>query len=633
MAKGNVGKFRLKLGIRWKIILPFVLLAALLGLGASILLSRQLGQAEQVRYLRQLRDSGQQAADEVVRTEARLLEVERLLANTQGVPEAVALGDAEQLRSLLLQTVVNSDTDVAVVLDRGGTSLLAIRRSQPDDAADYLTLRGEAYYRDWPFVRKVLGLHDAAATGSDPEKQAGLGQVQLADRMGWAFFVAGPLVDEQGTIFGAVLAGRYLDRLVKELGQLAGAHIAIYTEPSGALLATDFSSLLETEAQDLSLGGELAAAVAGGESSGEPYRTVAIAGQAYGEVLTPFVARSGEIELGVLGASLLGGEAADQAYDQYRAQTRSVVLYAGLGVLLVLIVGLVVSGMITRPIKELTEAGRAAASGELEGPIPGAGQDEIGELANTFNTMLDGLRYTDLIRQTAAGEARSELWQSLAEGAQAFEPRAARAAVLAISLEGLAGDRRAAHPEQTLTDLNRTFPAMLTIINQHGGFLDSFSGLGLSAFFGLLPRALPPAVSALQAVHAGLALLEYVHELNEQRTAGGARPIDLAIGISCGTVIAGGIEALGKLHLTVVGEVAEQAAAIARAAESNPGSRLLVSQSTIEKLGSARDYFTFGRKGELQVPAASAALIVIEVLSRASPLLDPPEGLEPDAGE
>jgi hypothetical protein len=122
MSEANSEPFRVRLSIRWKIILPFVLLATLLGLGAVVLINRQLAQAEQVRYLRQLRDSGQQAADEIVRLEARLLEVERVLANTQGVPEAVALSNAEQLRSLLLQMVVNSDTDVAVVLDREGTS-------------------------------------------------------------------------------------------------------------------------------------------------------------------------------------------------------------------------------------------------------------------------------------------------------------------------------------------------------------------------------------------------------------------------------------------------------------------------------------------------------------------------------
>jgi hypothetical protein len=139
MSEANSEPFRVRLSIRWKIILPFVLLATLLGLGAVVLINRQLAQAEQVRYLRQLRDSGQQAADEIVRLEARLLEVERVLANTQGVPEAVALSNAEQLRSLLLQMVVNSDTDVAVVLDRECTSLLAVRRTRPDSAADYLS--------------------------------------------------------------------------------------------------------------------------------------------------------------------------------------------------------------------------------------------------------------------------------------------------------------------------------------------------------------------------------------------------------------------------------------------------------------------------------------------------------------
>jgi uncharacterized membrane protein affecting hemolysin expression len=58
MSEANSEPFRVRLSIRWKIILPFVLLATLLGLGAVVLINRQLAQAEQVRYLRQLRDSG-----------------------------------------------------------------------------------------------------------------------------------------------------------------------------------------------------------------------------------------------------------------------------------------------------------------------------------------------------------------------------------------------------------------------------------------------------------------------------------------------------------------------------------------------------------------------------------------------
>jgi len=87
------------MSLRWKIILPFLILVLLLSLGMALLVSRQQSQAEEVRFLRQLRDSGQQAVDELVRQEARLLEVERVIANTEGVPEAAALSDAEALRA------------------------------------------------------------------------------------------------------------------------------------------------------------------------------------------------------------------------------------------------------------------------------------------------------------------------------------------------------------------------------------------------------------------------------------------------------------------------------------------------------------------------------------------------------
>ena len=182
---------RVRFSIRWKIILPFILLALVLGLGVVFLVNRQFGQADEVRFLRQLRDSGQQATDEVVRIEERLLEVQRTIANTQGVPEALALLQAERLRNIILQTMVNTDTDTAVILDREGTSLLAIRKRQPDaPVGDYTTLRGEGYYQDWPFVREILG-GSGASRDKIPEKQAGMQSIISGDS-GCVFFFPRP---------------------------------------------------------------------------------------------------------------------------------------------------------------------------------------------------------------------------------------------------------------------------------------------------------------------------------------------------------------------------------------------------------------------------------------------------------
>ena len=182
---------RVRFSIRWKIILPFILLALVLGLGVVFLVNRQFGQADEVRFLRQLRDSGQQATDEVVRIEERLLEVQRTIANTQGVPEALALLQAERLRNIILQTMVNTDTDTAVILDREGTSLLAIRKRQPDaPVGDYTTLRGEGYYQDWPFVQEILG-SSGASRDKIPEKQAGMQSIISGDS-GCVFFFPRP---------------------------------------------------------------------------------------------------------------------------------------------------------------------------------------------------------------------------------------------------------------------------------------------------------------------------------------------------------------------------------------------------------------------------------------------------------
>jgi class 3 adenylate cyclase len=630
---------KIRFSIRWKIILPFVLLAGLLGLGAVVLINRQLAQAEQVRYLRQLRDSGQQAVDEVVRLEARLLEIERVLANTEGVPEAVALNDAELLRSLVLQSVVNSDTDLAVFLDREGTSLLAVRRSRPDAAADYLTLRGEDYYTSWASVRQVLHLEGVEGS-SIPEKQAGLEQIELSGDDVWAFFVAGPLVDEEGTVFGAVLTGRYLSKVVDELADTAGAHVSIYTGQMGDLLATDFSDLVPAEAADLALEADASLETESNASTEEPYRTIQVAGQSYGEVLMPFSARDGTLEMGVLGVSLLGGEGVDSAYQEYQGQTRRVILYAGISLALVLVVGLLVSTWITRPIAQLTTASQAAVNGNFDTRVPEGGSDEIGALANTFNRFLDGIRegdrYRDMISQTLPDQARDELRKSLSNGDRPLAGREARVALLYVSINGLAGESGRTDPRQTLHDMNQVYPAVVKIINRHGGMLDNISGLGLNASFGLLPHNLPIAVSSLQAVHAGMELLEYIQELNEARAGSGSPPLDIAVGISSGAVIAGGVEALDRVHLAILGDAAEQAATIAQAAGSAPGSSILISGETYEDLGSARSYLTFGRRGELQLPGATRGFEVIEVLSRSTRLVDTSDvhaGIDSDSGQ
>jgi hypothetical protein len=234
---------RVRFSLLWKITLPFVFLAMVLGLGATYLVNTFLSEEEADRFVRQLVDSGQQAKDALVRVEIDLLGLQRLVANTTGVAEAAARQDAEDLRERVLPQVLNAKEDVLAILDPNGTSLLTIRHQPEAGPESYDALRGETYYAEWALVQRVLRQESDPVVG---DKHAGLEALVLGDRVSYVFWVAGPLIDSEERFVGAVLVGRYLDRLTSEISAEAGANISIYGLTDGQVLSTT----LEPEASE-----------------------------------------------------------------------------------------------------------------------------------------------------------------------------------------------------------------------------------------------------------------------------------------------------------------------------------------------------------------------------------------------
>ncbi len=619
---------RVRFSLRWKITLPFIVLALALGLGLGFLVNQQLSQAEEVSFQRQLRDSGQQAADEVVRIEERLLEIQRAISNTEGVPEAVALSRAEELRARILQTVVTTETDVAVVLDRDGTSLLAIRRSEPDaPPGDYLTLRGEGYYQSWPFVRTILGLEpDVLGEDTEGEKQAGMHTVLIGEQEVQVLFVGGPMTDQYGNVFGAVLIGKYLENVTRDLGEIAGAHISTFDSESGTLVHTDFSKGDPWNPPGLTLNSQLVQTALDAESGEAPYRTIQIAGQTYGEVLTPFQIRNSTVQLGLMGISLLGGEDADVLYQQYRQQASNLLLFGVLAIVLVIGTGLLVSSWVTRPLVDLTEATQVAAMGNLETIATQGTKDEFGALAQTFNRMLTGIReetlYRDLLGQDPTPQAKEHLRKTLVEGGRLAEGQTVKATVLHAEISGFSTDAEKADPSRVVRSLNDALTGIIPVIYRHGGVLDTLAGGEVKAYFGVFPRGLPMQVSSLQATHAGMELIDYFNALNENRVSTGMPPLDVSIGIASGWVIAGGIGVQGSLRYTVLGNTVIAAQRIQEAAKSMRGGTVLISKETYEYLSGARSQFTFGRNGQLQSEEGGQELGIYEVEGRTERLID-----------
>lgn len=115
-----------------------------------------------------------------------------------------------------------------------------------------------------------------------------------------------------------------------------------------------------------------------------------------------------EIEMDgqIVGTALVTGDPPPLAQREvrYLMRTNRASLYAALAAILIaLFLGVFLARRLMRPVRELTTATRAMAQGNLEQQVPVRSQDELGELAASFNQMsADLARANELRRQMTA---------------------------------------------------------------------------------------------------------------------------------------------------------------------------------------------------------------------------------------
>ena len=605
---------RVRFSLLWKITLPFILLAMVLGLGAAFLINDLLSQEDTDRFLRQLVDAGQQATDAVVRSEIDMLELERLIANTEGVAEAVTVGNAEDLRARVLPLVLNAGADVVAVVNTDGTSIVTVRRRPGAPPGDYDTLRGESYYGEWAFVQRVF---DGVTDEVVGDKHAGLAALEFDGEEHYVFFVAGPLLEADRSLTGSVLVGKYVNRLGAEVAVAAGANISSY-DLSGKTLS---STLEPTSGESIDVSLETLQNIQELESGQSPVRAITVAGSEYWEVLAPLVVRQGTENLGVLGISLLRVPVQGTAEDSLPVVLR----FGALALALIVLIGLLLSNSITKRLGALVKASADVASGDLDTYVNVRGTDEIGVLSVTFNQMVEGLRegsiYRDLLGRTVTPEVRDQLRTSFSDGALMLKGQSSEATILFADFRGYTTMAEVTEPAEVMKTLNDYFAGVVPIISLHGGVVNKFDGDAVMAFFGILPKYLPPKVSALQATHAGLEMLEHIRGVNKERTGAGKQAFEMGIGISTGTVIAGGLGSEDRVHYTVIGDTVNTAQRIQQITRDLGGTALVISDPTYRKLGPVRHQFRFGRKGLAQLKGKQQEVLVHEVVGRSSTLI------------
>lgn len=603
---------RVRIPVRIKITLPYLVLAVLFALATAYIVSQMVFDTVQDRYLNQLLATGKQSADWMVQEEDRLLSTLRSIANTEGVGEALAIGNSELLRNLVLPIAVNNDEEAVELLNMDAASQLSLRLPAGASAGDYQVERGETFFKDEGFVRLVA----AAVVDELGDKYPGV----VDAPWGIYFYVAGPVFDAENNQVGVVLVGKSLTRLAAEMQADTLGAVSFYDFEGNVLQST----LFQPDDAAFAVQYDRVLQILGGQEDSSIIRDIQVNSVDYSELLGTWEARSGFVDIGLIGISL------PQAFLIRTSQvTRLQVFGLSLaGVLLVVLIGVWLANLITRPLLRLVGASTQVARGNLDVKVNSSGNDEVAILAHSFNSMVAGLQegsiYRDLLGRTVSPEVREQLRQTFSSGNLRLEGQEAVATVLMADIRGFTTLAEKSDPSTIFEWLNEYFGELLPIIVEHGGVVNKMDGDAVLAFFGILPRMISPKKSALAGCQAAMEMYNAVEALNRKRKRRGDPPFLTGIGVHTGVVMAGGLGTSDRMHYTIIGDTVNTTQRLENLTRQLfKESGILISQAVYSALGETADTFNLESVGLHTVKGKEERIVVYRLNTAASvPKLD-----------
>ena len=366
--------------LRTKIILPYMLLALALAAGVAYVGTQVVFDSIEERFVNQLIEAGKLSSEWMVREENRLLETLRLLAHTEGIPEAIKTGDAERLRELAYPVAVNSFEEAVEFLDLQGIGILSMHHRIGGSIEDYDFTRGNDDFQQRAFVQKAL----QGQSDNYGDKYAGLVRIGTRDY----FCVSGPIFDDEGNLVGVMLVGKSLYTLVRQIWEETLARATIYGL-DGQPIATTF---LEAQALDT----EVASGILARQDDESFIRDLNVTNIDYSEIVGPWEVRRGD-DIGLIGISFAKNFLVRLTQNTWL----QILLIVSTALLLVIVIGFFVSNHISQPILKLEQAASKVADGDLSVQVKPTARDEVALLTQRFNAMVSSLHRSKMDLVTA----------------------------------------------------------------------------------------------------------------------------------------------------------------------------------------------------------------------------------------
>jgi adenylate cyclase len=228
---------------------------------------------------------------------------------------------------------------------------------------------------------------------------------------------------------------------------------------------------------------------------------------------------------------------------------------------------------VAEPVEEVRHALDAVREGEDDVELTVYDGTEVGMLQAGFNQMVAGLRERERLRDLFGRQVGEDVAREALERGTELGGEARDVAVLFVDLAGSTELASSREPQEVVDLLNDFFRVVVDVVAEHGGFVNKFEGDAALCVFGAPLAREDPAGSALAAAR----------ELR-RRLCAEMPDIDLGIGVSCGTAVAGNIGAAERFEYTVIGDPVNEAARLTELAKQRD-ERILASGAALAAAG------------------------------------------------
>lgn len=308
------------------------------------------------------------------------------------------------------------------------------------------------------------------------------------------------------------------------------------------------------------------------------------------------------------GATIVSETSEETILEVSKEVKRRAIFVAGSAISMAIFFIFLFSMTLTSPIEKLADMIKLVSKGnfDVKARTHVKSHDEVGDLAEAFDGMTEGLKERDKVKNLFSKFHGSSVAEDLINKDIGVGGQSKEVVVFFSDIRGFTAFSEKRSPEEVVEMLNEYFGVMVKIINANGGVVDKFIGDAIMAVWGA-PQSSDR--DSHKAVRACLEMRKALANLNELRISRGQPPINIGMGLHAGAAISGTIGSDERMEYTVIGNTVNTASRI-EASTKAFGADLLVSDTVIEKIG---DAFRTELAGAAEVKGRSEALKMYKV--------------------